>query len=288
MSAIALYLRISQDDNNTDESCSIANQRNLLSSYVANDSVFSGCEILEFADDGWSGMNFERPKVQELLELAKRGKIQTIIVKDLSRWGRNYSEVNEHLDRIFPFLNIRFISVNDNYDSLDYKGQTAPLDVAFSSLMHDIYCRELSEKVKQSHLAKALKGEYICGTEFFGYARSKTEKNKLVVDETAAVTIKRIFDMACEGISAAKIAAALNEDNVDTALTLRGRNGKSTLGFKLDEKGRSYWAATQIARILSDERYTGTMVCFKTRPVSPGSNKDLKLPEAVILHLQKR
>ncbi|MCL2053345.1 MAG: recombinase family protein [Oscillospiraceae bacterium] len=279
MGALAIYLRISQDDDNVNESNSISNQRDLIHSYIAADSAFSDCEVLEFADDGWSGMNFERPKVQELLELAKRGKIQTIIVKDLSRWGRNYAEVNEHLDKIFPFLGIRFISINDNYDSMDFKGQTAPLDVAFSSLMHDIYVRELSEKVRQSHRAKALRGEYFCGMAPFGYIRSKTEKNKLVVDEVAALIIRRIFDMACEGKSNSKIAAVLNSEGTDSIGAYRVKSGRSYVGRK-PANGKSYWSDSQISFLLKDERYTGTMVSCKTTVALPSSKQIIKIPES--------
>ena len=141
MSAIAFYLRLSLDDEKHSESESIASQRDLLRSYIKADSFLSVGEVLEFIDDGWSGTNFERPQVKRLLELVKRGGVRTILVKDLSRWGRNYPEVCEYLDQIFPFLGIRFVSVNDHYDSNDYKGQTAPIDVAFSSIMHDIYSK---------------------------------------------------------------------------------------------------------------------------------------------------
>lgn len=251
--AVAIYLRISVDDENRSESDSIINQRNLLRSYIAAAPTLSAGEVLEFSDDGWSGTNFNRPKVQELLELARFGVIRCIVVKDLSRWGRNYPEVNEYLDQIFPFLGIRFISVNDHYDSNDYKGATAPIDVAFSSIMHDMYCKELSIKVKQSHLAKAQKGEYVTGTVPFGYLRSKEKKNQLVIDEGAAVIIRRIFDMACNGISTIRIAATLNEDGVATPLIWRKRNGRSMLGYKLEDSKQTYWENSVIRKILRDD-----------------------------------
>ena len=275
----ALYLRISLDDEKQSESDSIANQRDLLRSYISVDPSLSAGEVLEFSDDGWSGTNFERPQVKALLHLARQGKVKNILVKDLSRWGRNYPEVSEYLDQIFPFLGVRFISVNDHYDSNDYKGQTAPMDVAFNSIMHDIYCKDLSVKVRQSQTAKAKKGEYVCGTTPYGYTRSKTVKNLLEIDEGAASTIRRIYNMACEGCSTTKIAAALNADGVDTALANRRRNGRSTLGMK-PINGRTYWCNGQILRILKDERYTGLMICYKTKKVTPGSKKQIKRPES--------
>lgn len=196
---IALCLRLSVDDENIKESDSIANQRDLLESYVASNPALSSCGVLTFLDDGWSGTNFERPGVKKLLDLVRQGKIHCVIVKDLSRWGHNYVEVMEYIEKIFPFLGVRFISLGDRYDSADYKGQTAPLDVSFNSIAHDIYCRELSFKVRQSYISKAKKGEFLCGVAPFGYLRSESEKNKLVIDEEAASTVRRVFALACEG-----------------------------------------------------------------------------------------
>ena len=274
----ALYLRISLDDDNQDISNSIANQRDLLSAYVAVDPVLSASEVLTFADDGYSGTNFERPQVKALLDLVRRGGVQNIVVKDLSRWGRNYPEVSEYLDQIFPFLGVRFVSVNDQYDSADHKGQTAPMGVAFSSIVHDIYSKELSVKVAQAHLAKAKKGEFVHGSNFYGYVRSKEIKNRLVIDEAAAVVVQRIFDLASDGLSAVKIAAILNAGGVDSPLAHRIKSGQSTHGIK-PAGGKAFWNNGQVLRILRDERYTGTMVSYKNKVPYPGSNKRIALPE---------
>lgn len=282
---VALYSRISLDDEKQGESESVQNQRNLLRDYVATDFTLSSFEVLEFADDGWSGTNFDRPQVQELLELARRGEVYCIIVKDLSRWGRNYPEVNEYLDRIFPFLQVRFISVNDHYDSNNYRGRTAPIDVAFSSIMHSIYSKELSVKIRQSYLAKANKGEYVCGQPPFGYQRSATQRNQLVIDETAASTVRHIFELACEGLPCVKIAASLNADSVDTALMHRIRKGLPTAKTRLDEDGQTYWSSTQVLRIVRDERYTGTLICFKSKREKLGSRKQVKQPESEWLRI---
>lgn len=264
MAVTALYLRISSDDDNHDISASVANQLDLLSAYVAADPVLSAGEVLIFADDGWSGTNFERPKVKELLELARRGKVQNILVKDLSRWGRNYPEVSEYLDQIFPFLGVRFISVNDRYDSNDHKGQTAPMGVAFSSIVHDMYSKELSFKIRQAQVAKSKRGEYVLGAAPYGYIRPKAGGNKLVIDEAAATIIRRIFDMAGRGIQNTKIAAALNAEGIDSPLEHRRRNGRSTLALS-PKAGRSFWDGHTIYRIIRDERYTGVLISFKSK-----------------------
>jgi len=281
----ALYLRISLDDDNNDISNSIVNQRDLLSAYVANDPVLSASGVLIFADDGWSGTNFERPQVKLLLDMVKRGEVQNIVVKDTSRWGRNYVEVSEHLDQIFPFLGVRFISVNDQYDSADHKGQTAPMGVAFSSIVHDIYSKELSVKVTQGHLAKAKKGEYVCGTVPYGFIRPKEKDNHIIIDEQAAIIIKRIFDMAADGTLNTEIATILNTEGIDSPLEHRRRNGRSTLALQ-PKAGRSFWDSPAIRRILGDERYVGTMVFGKTKKssrsiVSSGGRRhEIKIPEA--------
>lgn len=276
---IALYLRISQDDDNRDESNSVANQRGLLRAYIGADPTLAACEVLEYSDDGWSGTNFDRPRVRELLDVARKGGVQCIVVKDLSRWGRNYIEVSEYIEQIFPFLGVRFISVNDHYDSNDYRGATAPIDVAFRSLVHDIYSRELSVKISQSYEVKAKRGEYVCGHPPFGYMRSETEKNHLVADDGAAAIIRRIFSLACDGLSGVQIAAALNEDGVDSPLIWRKRNGRTMLGMTADPAG-VYWGAPQIVKIIRDERYTGTLVCFKSKRVKIGGRKAVRIPES--------
>jgi len=212
------------------------------------------------------------------LDLVRRGGVQNIVVKDLSRWGRNYPEVSEYLDQIFPFLGVRFISVNDQYDSNDHKGQTAPMGVAFSSIVHDIYSKELSVKVSQAHLIRAKRGEYVHGSNFYGYVRSKEKKNLLVIDAVAAVTVRRIFDMVLEGLTTSKIAAALNTEGVDSPLIHRIKSGQSTHGLK-PLGGKSFWNNAQILRILRDERYTGMMVTHRNKVPSPGSNKRIQLPE---------
>jgi len=279
----ALYLRISLDDDNQDASNSVVNQQDLLSAYVAADSILSAGEVLIFADDdGWSGTNFERPQVKALLDLVRRGAVQNIVVKDLSRWGRNYPEVSEYFDQIFPSLGVRFISVNDQYDSNDHKGQTAPMGVVFSSIVHDIYSKELSVKVKQAHVSKAKKGEYVVGTVPYGFIRPKEKDNRLVIDEAAAIVIRRLFNMASEGMQNTKIVATLNAEGIDSPLEHR-RNGRSTLALR-PKAGRSFWDGHMLYRILGDERYTGTLVYAKTKKVShnatSGKKREVKLPES--------
>jgi DNA invertase Pin-like site-specific DNA recombinase len=277
----ALYLRLSVDDGDKqNESDSIANQRALLLAYVNADAALSVGEVLVFADDGWSGTSFERPQVKALLELASRGGVQCVIVRDLSRWGRSYPDVSEYVDRYFPLLGIRFISVAEGYDSDRHRGRTAPPDVAFGSIIHDIYCKELSFKVRQSYQAKTKNGEFLSGSPPFGYIKSDENKNRLVVDREAADTVLRIFTMACEGYTGAEIAAALNEACADTPLMYRKRKGYTLRGAHKTAGDRIYWTGSSVLKIIRDERYAGVMVGSKARKVSPGSRKTARLPES--------
>lgn len=276
----ALYLRLSVDDDNRDESDSIANQRDLLTTYVATNPALSKGEILTFADDGWSGTNFERPQVKALLDLARCGGVQCIVVKDLSRWGRNYPEVSEFLDQIFPFLGIRFISLGEGYDSDTHKGQTVPMDVAFGTLMHDVYCKDLSVKVRQSYVAKTKNGEFLCGSPPFGFVKASSRGNRLEVDSEAADTVRRIFTLACDGKSNTQIAAVLNRDGVDTPLMYRKRKGRTLRGDHSAIGERVFWTSETVRKILVDERYAGVMVSGKKRIASPGSRKIEYLSES--------
>lgn len=161
----AIYLRISSEDEDLrtgekDESESISNQRSLLREYVSGHTDLSGSEILEFCDDGWSDTNFERPAVKELLEQVRRGQINCILVKDLSRFGRDYLTVGDYISRVFPFLGVRFISVNDGFDSsnpLDIDS----LDTSFRTLIYDLYSRDLSRSVKSAKKARAERGAFL-------------------------------------------------------------------------------------------------------------------------------
>ncbi len=162
---VARYLRISDEDADTGqaaktESDSIANQRNLLTEFISRMPEFDGADIIEFCDDGWSGKNFTRPAVREMLEQARQGKIQCIVVKDLSRFGRNYLEVGNYISRVFPFLGIRFIAVNDGFDSIRPMDADS-LETSFKTLLYDIYSRDISRKVRSAKKMKAEKGEFL-------------------------------------------------------------------------------------------------------------------------------
>lgn len=262
----AIYLRISSEDadlrtGEKDESESIYNQRSLLREYVSSHADLSDSEILEFCDDGWSGTNFERPAVKELLEQVRRGQINCILVKDLSRFGRDYLTVGDYISRVFPFLGVRFISVNDGFDSsnpLDIDS----LDTSFRTLIYDLYSRDLSCKVKSAKKARAERGAFLSPYAPYGYIKDPEDKNHLLVDEEAAVVIRRIFQRAADGLKAWEIAAELNGDGICSPKTYKVNAGYTRTPWRSIQE-ENFWTVGLITKILRYERYIGKVVYRK-------------------------
>lgn len=178
----AAYLRLSIEDGDKAESNSIGNQRELIRDFAAERPGLHLVE--EYADDGYTGTNFERPGFKRMMEDIKSGKINCIIVKDLSRLGRNYIEMGKYLEQIFPMMGIRFIAINDNYDNANTESSDSDsIVVPFKNLLNDSYCRDISIKVRSQLDMKRRKGEFIGGYAIYGYCKDKRNKNRLVVDE---------------------------------------------------------------------------------------------------------
>ena len=249
--AIALYMRISNEDAGGGESNSIGNQRDLLRQFVRNRREFDGCTVMEFLDDGYTGMNFDRPGVQKMLSMAGN-PIRCIIVKDFSRFGRNLVDVGDYLDQIFPFLGVRFIAVNENYDSQESIGSPVSLDVSLKAMIYEMYSRDISEKVRCVQREKMKKGEYLCAIAFYGYKRSETKKNRLEIDGPAAETVRRIFRMAAEGTKPTQIASVLNAEHIPAPLAYRRENHTDGMrGWKV-AGDTAYWSRENVRRIISD------------------------------------
>lgn len=261
MKTAALYMRLSNEDIHEGESYSIGNQRDLLYSYIREHREFDGCSILEFTDDGYSGVNFERPGIKKLLSLAGK-TVDCILVKDFSRFGRNLVEVGDYLDQIFPFLGVRFIAVNEGYDSGKGLGSSVSLDVSLKAMVYEMYSRDISEKLQCVKRAKMRKGEYQCAISFYGYKKSETEKNKLEIDEPAAMVVRKIFQMAGGGMRPTQIALELNQEGIPSPLMYRKANHTDGMrGWKV--VGDAVWMRENVRRILLDERYTGCLVGHK-------------------------
>lgn len=180
---------------------------------------------VEFVDDGYSGTNFNRPAFRKMMEEVKRGKIQCIMVKDFSRFARNFLDAGEYLEQIFPFLGVRFISVNDHYDSDTKEGTAGDWDVVFKNFLYDLYSKELSKKTTAAKRSKARKGEYL-GRAPIGYVRSKERKNQLEIEPEGAKIVRFIFDMALSGHTIPEIVKMLNQSGIPTPGTLTEKNYK--------------------------------------------------------------
>lgn len=272
--AIAIYLRISQEDvglrtNTKEESESISNQRHLLTDYV--ESHFPSHEIVEFCDDGWSGKNFQRPAVSDMLAQVKEGKIKCIVAKDLSRFGRDYLEVGNYITRVFPFLGVRFIALGDGYDSIRPQDVDS-INTSFKTLIYDLYSRELSRKVRAAKRRKAEQGDWVCGFTPFGYIKDPENINHLIADPESSKTVWRIFQMAVNGMGSTEITRTLNAENVPTPMMHKLNVGTSQR-FLTCINEDNFWMQSTVVRILRDERYTGKNIYGKrTRDIIGNSH----------------
>ena len=274
MEYLAMYLRLSiEDEGDKDESNSISNQRKQIYEYIHHDSELSRYEVVEFCDDGYTGTNMERPGMQKMLKEVKANNIRCIIVKDMSRFSRDYIEMGTYLNQIFPFMGIRFISINDHYDSRGHHGNTIEIDTAFQTLLYDLYSKDVSVKVKASFENKCASGEYVFGQVPFGYEKSKEVKNAVVVNEDEAVIVRYIFSLAMQGKSSTQIARQLYEESIPTIMQMR----KSEKVYS-DGKVHS-WSATSVRRILNDRFYLGEMAYGKSVRKSVGSKNGIAVPK---------
>ena len=258
---VALYLRISKDDfnKNKKESNSILNQRLLLKSFVQNHPQLSHSTMLEIVDDGYSGVHFQRPGIITLLDMAKKRMIDCIVVKDFSRFGRNYLEVGNYLEQVFPKLGIRFFSVNDQFDSFYGLGAAGSIEVGFKNIIYEAYSKDLSTKVKTARKTKAQQGKFITAFAPFGYL--KGTKNNLVLDPECAPIVQRIFRLFCSGMGQTEIAKQFNKEGILCPRNIRKKRGERLGKFKNEV---SVWRAGTICHILSDQRYTGDAIFGKT------------------------
>ncbi len=278
MIILALYLRLSKEDGDmVDESNSITNQRYILRRFVEQRPEFSGYDIKEYVDDGFSGKNFERPGIQDLLEDVKSGRVYGIIVKDFSRFGRNHIEVGNYIEKIFPLLDIRFIAVNNSFDSKDYIGTTPDMDVAFENLMYDYFSEENSVKIKNDLMGRRMRGNYLATFAAFGYKKSSSDHNRIVIDEEAAAIVHMVFEKYAEYGVKAEVARYLNNQGIPTPQVYAMKKGYDYQWKYRGEK--KLWNGSIIGRILRNELYIGNTVFHKKETVEVGSRKTKCLPK---------
>lgn len=262
----AKYIRLSLEDANLKdsgktESNSVVNQRDLLDAFIRRIPELAGTNVIEFCDDGWSGKNFERPAVREMLTQVREGKIQCIIVKDLSRFGRNYLEVGNYISYVFPFLNVRFIAVNDGFDSIR-PTDVDSLDTSFKNLLYDFYSRDLSRKTRSAKKLCAQRGDFLSPFAPYGYIKDAADKKHLLIDPEAAETVRRIFRLAANGQSTGQIAMQLNLETVPTPMLYKRAAGCSRTQWPSIWED-NFWTGGTVAKILRDERYIGKNIYGK-------------------------
>lgn len=280
---LAMYIRLSMEDDDIrssdskTESNSIGNQRKLLQDYYESHNELQKYEITEFCDDGYSGTNFKRPRFMDMMELVRQREIHCIMVKDLSRFGREYLEVGAYLELILPLFGTRFISVNDNFDSADYIGTTGGLELALKNLINGLYSKDLSIKVRSAIKTRNRHGRYWGGGAFYGYLPSPNDKHKLIVDEEVRPVVCRIFDRCIDGLSTAQIAQELNEDEIPSPMTRKQQLGHNYNGRVVE--GKAIWMASTIRRILKDERYTGKMISGTRETIGISTGKMRSIPK---------
>ena len=267
---VGIYARLSRDDERNGESLSIENQKLILEKYVLE----QGWNLVEtYVDDGYSGTTFDRPGVQRLLEDVKCGKINAIICKDLSRFGRNYIQVGQYTDYIFPMYNIRFIALNDNVDT---SNNSAGMDMMpIMNIFNEWHSANTSKKIRAVIEANAKAGKYRTTYAPYGYVKGTDEKKFPVVDEPAASNVKRIFEMRASGISPKHIAMKFNDENIPVPSDYRTQK----FGITAYRLSHHLWTCDVVKQILRNPTYLGHLVQLRTTNISYKNKKQIKRPD---------
>lgn len=264
------YKRLSREDEIAalgarNESNSISNQRDLIQKFVKSHPEIE--IVKEYADDGFSGVDFERPSFMRMIEDIKAGVINCVIVKDLSRFGRNYIEVGKYLEEIFPVYGVRFIAISENYDSAVTNGGNEQLVIPFMNLVNDAYCRDISIKTRTSLEMKQQKGEYVGSFAPYGYKKAPDDIHRFLVDEDAAAVVRRIFELTIGGMSNGKLADLLNQEGVPSPAEYKRLHGEN---FKchFQRNRKALWSPLVIRHILGNRVYLGVMEQGKTYSIN--------------------
>ena len=251
---VAEYIRLSRDDGDKVESDSIVNQKKFLADYLNGKETLLVYDI--YIDDGFTGTNYDRPAFRRMIGDIESGKVNCVIVKDLSRFGRDYIDTGRYLERYFPERNVRFISVTDNIDSFE---QSYDMLLPIKNIFNEQYARDISRKIHASVLTKQKAGEFIGAFTSYGYKKSPSDKNRLVIDEYAAGIVRRIFALYNAGYGKLRIAGILNEDGILCPSAYKRANGEHYRNANHMDSA-SYWSYSTIHRILQNEMYLGNMV----------------------------
>ncbi len=289
----AMYLRLSREDSDAGavadsgspggagatfkaESNSIGSQRELIRSFIREqeDMELFDC----YADDNYSGSNFERPEFKRMISDIEAGRVNCVIVKDLSRFGRDYIETGRYLDQVFPALGVRFIALTDRYDSLSADAGERNIVLPVKNFINDSYCRDISTKVKSQLAVKRRKGECLAAFAVYGYRKSEEDRNTLLADDYAAEIVRRIFAWKIEGMAVSAIAEKLNDLHI-----LSPKEYKKSLGLNyrggFTRGSGSKWSSPSVRRILTNEVYLGHLVQGRTEQVNIKVKKRVEKPE---------
>ena len=266
----ALYARLSKDDDLVGDSNSIVHQKEILSKY-AKEHGFTNIEF--YVDDGFSGTNFNRPDFQRMMADAEEGKLSTVIVKDMSRFGRDYIMVGYYTEFYFSNLDIRFIAINDNVDSnIQTENDLTP----FKNVFNEWYARDTSKKIRAVFKAKGNSGKHLSTNPPFGYKKDPDDKDKWIIDEEAAATVRRIFQMYVDGYRISEIGHKLTEEKVETPILYYINRGIKT---NARSEYPEIWDLMSIKYILSQTAYAGHTVNFQTAVKSYKTKKQIRLPK---------
>ena len=250
------YVRLSREDGDKEESNSVTGQKDLIRDFLLHHPELRECGMK--VDDGFTGSNFDRPAFQEMMADVRAGKVNCIVVKDLSRFGRNYLDSGEYIEKIFPFLGVRFIAINDNYDSMSSHSESDELVIPFKNLMNEAYCRDSSIRIRSHLEIKRKRGDFIGSFAVYGYQKDPDDKHRLIVDDYAADVVRDIFRWKLEGISVLDIADRLNTAGVLTPMDYKRAQGMAFYTpFRV--YAQSVWTAVTVLRILKNPVYIGTL-----------------------------
>mgnify|MGYP001046333858 CR=1 FL=1 len=270
---VGIYTRRSFDDLDDNESNTIINQKEMLTEYVNN---LPNATIVDYyVDDGYSGTTFDRPSFQEMFSDVVSGRINAIIVKDLSRLGRNYIEIGKYLEQIFPQYDLRVIAINDDIDSFLKPDSINNFIVPIKNLINETYSKDISKKVASSYLAMAKSGKFVSGTPPYGYDLDPEDKHHLVINKDEAEVVKKIFEMSLNEDGRVKICKYLNDEGIlcRKELQRRIKNNLTLEPFKI--KTKYIWSTSTIGRMLVNETYIGNLVQLKTYKKSYKDHREI-------------
>ncbi len=278
--AIAIYIRLSMADEDTgkvkDESNSVVNQRNFIHQFLDNHAELSKYPRTEFVDDGFTGTNTARPAFQDMIRQIREGRFHICITKDFSRFSRDYIEIGDYLECLFPFLRVRYISINDGYDSKEYKGTTGGLEVVMRNIVYAAYSKDLSAKEVAGKMQSRKKGRRATGQPAYGYQPDPCRKSMDIIDPEAATVVRKIFDLAIEGVKVGEIAKILNIEDIPTPAVYYQRKHPDSKKFRyLSEEKR--WDYAAVLKILTRYAYTGASVGHTRSIAVPCSKRTVRV-----------